>query len=100
MGAESGEDVFIDVLSGGGGTIEELDFTLATGTFVGKWLAFSLAGQTIAPGFYLLTILETESQSARGCVEGSVNLQNGVISDVNVRPSNTPLSASGRGGIS
>ena len=100
VGAESGEDVFVDVLSGSGGSAESQDFTITTGTFVGKWLAFSLAGQTIAPGFYLLTTLETESQSARGCVEKSVNFQNGVITDVNVRSSNTLSSASGRGDIS
>ena len=50
----------------------------------GKWLMISLSGQNIEPGFYLLTVIETESLSGKTCMEGSINLQKGVISDPQV----------------
>lgn len=45
----------------------------------------SLTAAFIEPGFYLLTVIETESLSERGCMEGSINLREGVISDPEVR---------------
>ena len=61
-------------------------FSVLVGT-QGKWLTTSFAGDIVAPSFFLLTILETESLSAKGCKEGSINLQKGVISDSSVRSS-------------
>ena len=53
----------------------------------GQWLIASLNGQGVAPGFYLLVVLDTESLSAKGCVDGSIKLQNGDISTPLVRRS-------------
>ena len=83
--AESGEEAFVDTLSGSGGVGLGTGFAVTTG-IQGKWLIISLSSDTAGPGFFLLTILETESLSAKGCKEGSVNLQNGVISDPFVSP--------------
>ena len=83
--AESGEEVFVDTFSGNGGLGLTTNIE-ATAGINGKWLAFSLSSESVPPGFFLLTILETESLSAKGCKEGSVNLQNGVISDPFVSP--------------
>ena len=86
----SGEEAFVETLSGGGGVALGTQFGVITGP-QGKWLIFSIVGEDVAPSFFLLTILETESLSAKGCKEGSVNLQNGVITDPFVRSSTIPL---------
>ena len=44
-------------------------------------MVFSLSAQALAPGFYLLATLNTESLSAKGCKEGSVKLAQGQIFD-------------------
>ena len=80
----SGQEVFVETLSGSGGIVEGTQFFVGTG-IQGKWLTISYAGEFVAPGFYLLTVLETESLSTKGCKEGSINLQNGEIYDPSVR---------------
>ena len=86
----SGEEVFVETLSGDGGVELGTQFEVFPG-FQGRWSVFSIAAEVVAPNFFLLTILETESLSAKGCKEGSVNLQNGVISTPEVRSSTIPL---------
>ena len=51
----------------------------------GQWSIMSLGGQDVAPGFYLLVILDTESLLAKGCVQGSIRLENGGFSGPLVR---------------
>ena len=41
----------------------------------------SLGEKSLAPGFYLLATLETESLSIKGCKEGSVKLMDANIYD-------------------
>ena len=86
----SGEEVFVDTFSGDGGIAVGTQFSLIN-AIQGIWLSISIAGETVAPGFYLLTVLETESLSAKGCKKGSVNLQDGEISDSEVRSSTISL---------
>ena len=83
--AESGEEAFVEILSGGGGITLNTDFSVVTAS-QGQWLVFSLDAPAIAPGFYLLATLETESLSAKGCQDGSIKLVNGEISDPMVMP--------------
>ena len=85
--AEStGEEVVLEALSTSGGVAQGLEFELALG-IGGQWTVISTLSKAAAPGFYLLTILETESISAKGCEVGSVNLRNGTIDNENVRSS-------------
>ena len=79
----SGQEILVQTLSGDGGIAIGAQFIVSI-TVQNTWAIFSLASETVAPGFYLLTVLETESLSAKGCKEGSVNLQNGFIDDINV----------------
>ena len=96
----SGEDVFVETLSGGGGITVGTEISVTVG-IEGKWLIFSLGGDFAKAGFLLLTILETESLSAKGCKEGSVTLKNGQISDPDVRSRALSLQiTTGRGGAS
>ena len=75
---ESGEEAFVETLSGGGG-VESAGFSLSAGV-QGRWVISPLSDNNIvAPGFFSLVVLETESVSAKRCKEGSVNLQNGVL---------------------
>ena len=83
LAAESGEQVPVELISGGGGVTASTTFAVSTGSS-GKWLSLSLAGDTIAPGFFVLMILNTESLSAKGCKQGSVNLQGGFLSNPEV----------------
>ena len=86
----SGEEVFLEPLSGGGGVKTDSNFVLLVGV-EGKWVVFSLSAESIPPSFFLLTILETESVSAKGCKEGSVNLQNAIFAGVDVRSRTIPF---------
>ena len=86
----SGEEVFLEPLSGDGGIKIDSTFLIAIGV-EGKWLIFSLLAEKIPPSFFLLTILETESVSAKGCKEGSVNLQNGSFAGADVRSRTIPF---------
>ena len=74
---ESGEEAFVEVLSGGGG-VESLGFSLSS-TPQGRWTFSPQSDASVAPGFFSLVALETESLAAKRCKEGSVNLQNGVL---------------------
>ena len=80
---ESGEEAFVEILSGDGGITLGTDLSAFTAS-QGQWLVFSLDGQVVAPGFYLLVTLETESLSAKGCQDGGVKLVNGDISGLMV----------------
>lgn len=73
-----------DALSGGGGVTIDNDLKVSI-EVEGSWLTISLTGELMEPGFYLLTILEMESLSAKGCAPESVNLQNAIIAGVKVR---------------
>ena len=77
----SGQEILVQTFSGNGGIAVGTQFVV-TFKFQNAWVIFSLDSETIAPGFYLLTVLETESLSAKGCKEGSVKLQNGSIQDL------------------
>ena len=79
----SGQEIFVETLSGDGGIAIGTQFTIAD-VPLNSWAILSLANETVAPGFYLLTVLETESLSAKGCKKGSVKLQNGSINNVEV----------------
>lgn len=86
----SGEQVFLEALSGGGGITIGTQFSVLAGD-EGKWLVASFSIDSAEPGFFLLAILETESASAKGCVEGSVNLQNIIIGSPTVRSKTVSL---------
>ena len=68
------------LISGGGGVALNATFAAITGVS-GKWVSFSPASDVIAPGFFVLTILNTESLSAKGCKQGSINLQGGTLAN-------------------
>lgn len=75
----------MDTISGSGGAADEYDMDITVGSFDGKWLAFSLVGNTIPPGYYRFTTLVVDSLSANGCDPDSFVLDGGVISDIMVR---------------
>ena len=79
----SGQEILVKTFSGNGGITVGTQFIVAI-SFLNDWTIASFASETVAPGFYLLTVLETESLSAKGCKEGSVKLQNGSIQNINV----------------
>ena len=68
----------MEVISGGGGVTLNTTFEVTTG-ISGKWVSFSPASEAIAPSFFVLAILNTESLSAKGCKQGSINLQGGFL---------------------
>ena len=80
----------MDLVSGNGGIAVGTQFLTSTGT-EGKWLTISIGGEFVAPGFFLVTVLKTESLSAKGCKEGSINLQKGVLAGLDVWSSSVSL---------
>lgn len=78
------EQIYVDVVSGFGGSAASLDMDVSVGEFDGRWLLFSLQGLVIAPGYYHLTTLVIESLTSLECVPGTLGLIAGVISDINV----------------
>ena len=79
----SGKEVFVKVLSMGGGVMLNTAFSTIVGT-QGDWFLYSNKLGPFTPGFFLLVVLETESLSAKGCKEGSLSLKNGVIVNLSV----------------
>ena len=80
--ADSGLPKFLPVIDGISGAATENGFSISTGTFVGKWLAFSLSGTTLPTGYFNLAVLLVEELET--CVPGSFGLTGGVNSDLNV----------------
>lgn len=89
----SGQEVVVNTLSGNGGITIGTQFTFTT-EFQGKWVVSTFSGEAEA-GFFLLTVLDTESLSAKGCEEGSVAFRNGLISNLIVRPSRQQIIGNG-----
>lgn len=81
----NGEQIQVTTFGGFGGQAAAFGMEISVGEFDGKWLAFSLQGNTIPPGYFHLTTLNINSLESYGCDPDSFGLIGGVVTDINVR---------------